>query len=200
MACNRFCLCKRQINVLLGICISFQMFLSLSFAHFDAVIFLVDGQEVLCGRRTLPGLGGAHSLQGALGARAAERGSPPVCGQRTLARAARWVHLDLPPRVPNLLLPPSSKDGELGRGPTWASKASSGERSLRDRSRLINSTFVRGPRAFKTDVGLFLLPPCPPRPWGASGDAALVSRKAPPAGRPHLRGGAGGWGRRVLVF
>lgn len=97
MACNRFCLCKRQINVLLGICISFQMFLSLSFAHFDAVIFLVDGQEVLCGRRTLPGLGGAHSLQGALGARAAERGSPPVCGQRTLARAARWVHLDLPP-------------------------------------------------------------------------------------------------------
>lgn len=34
MACNRSCLCKRQINVLLGICVSFQMFLFLSFVHF----------------------------------------------------------------------------------------------------------------------------------------------------------------------
>lgn len=132
----------------------------------------------------------------------------PCC--RTRQPASVWAENSGPsrevgppgfaPRVPNLLLPPSSKDGELGRGPTWAAKASSGERSLRDRSRLINSTFVRGPRAFKTDVGLFLLPPCPPRPWGASGDAALVSRKAPPAGRPHLRGGQGDGGGESWFF
>lgn len=52
--------------------------------------------------------------------------------------------------------------------------------------------------SFQTDVGLFLLSPRPPRPWEASGDAALLSQKTPPAGRPHLRGG--GWGSRVLVI
>lgn len=143
MACNRFCLCKRQINVSLGICISLQMFLSLSFAHFYAVIFLVDGQEVLCGRRTLPGLGGAHSLQGALGAHAAGEAARQCVGRELWPEPrAGSIWICPPPRVPNHLLPPSSKDGELERGPTWAAKASSGERSLWDRSGLINPTFA----------------------------------------------------------
>lgn len=74
---QQICLWKRQINILLGICISFQMFLFLSFVHFYGGYFSSRRTESSWEHPLGSGLNARrpYSLQGAPGARAAGRGS-----------------------------------------------------------------------------------------------------------------------------
>lgn len=135
---------------------------------------------------SLPGLGLApaarspQSLQGASGARerlGRQLWREPRSGSTWVGPLSRILFLLPHPRMV------SWKRARRGRlGAVWGALPP-------DRIGPAHPHLCVRTSSFQTDFEFGLRPPRPPRPWEASGGAALVSQKTAPAGCPHGGGG-----------